>query len=184
MASVACVEHARSHLAQRSFPKADVASGIRKLPERALKVPAGASPVPAANAALPSPGAPLPTRAAAPPSPPQPARSVVEPLSAARYRIQLNASVALKDKLEHLANLLSHSIPSRDLAEVIERALDLAIARAENRRFGKTQAHKLLQAEQDFGTEFIVQRRIPSRPSRSSSVVPPRRARATTCTRR
>ena len=75
------------------------------------------------------------------------------------------------------------SHPSRDLAEVIERALDLAIARAENRRFGKIQAHKLLQAEQDFGTEFIAQRRIPSRPSRSSSVVPPRRARVTTCTR-
>jgi 5-methylcytosine-specific restriction endonuclease McrA len=37
-----------------------------------------------------------------------------------------------------LANLLSHSVPNRDLAEVIERAVDLAIARAENRRFGQT----------------------------------------------
>ena len=63
---------------------------------------------------------------------------MVEPLSEARYRIQLNASAALKGKLEHLANLLSHSIPNRDLAEVIERAVDLAIARTENRRFGKT----------------------------------------------
>jgi hypothetical protein len=74
--------------------------------------------------------APPPTARSAPP--------VIEPLSEARYRIQLNASAALKQKLEHLANLLSHSVPNRDLAKVIERAVDLAIARAENRRFGKT----------------------------------------------
>ena len=128
-------------LIARRFPRPDVWSGIRKLPDRAVKWPPSEGPVRATSAAAPSPIAAVSTAAVAPTSPVAPApptRSVIEPLSEARYRIQLNASAALKDKLEHLANLLSHSVPSRDIAEVIERAVDIAIARAENRRFGKT----------------------------------------------
>ena len=131
-------------LIARRFPRPGVSSGVRKLPDRPARAPAEANPGPPLRASAVFPNAPIAPSAPAlmapqaPPPPAPSARPLIEPLSEARYRIQLNASAALKDKLEHLANLLSHSIPNRDLAEVIERALDLAIARAENRRFGKT----------------------------------------------
>jgi HNH endonuclease len=71
----------------------------------------------------------------------RPRREVVlEPLSAERYRIQLNASAQLKRKLEHAVDLLSHSNPSGELSVVIERALDLLIQRVERERFGQTKS--------------------------------------------
>jgi 5-methylcytosine-specific restriction endonuclease McrA len=68
-----------------------------------------------------------------------PRRARVEPLSESRYRIQLNASVTLKDKLELLRSLLSHSIPSGDLAAVVERAVELALEQVQKKRFAKTE---------------------------------------------
>ncbi len=50
-----------------------------------------------------------------------PVRGLVEPTSASRYRIQLNASAALKEKLDLLRALTSHSNPDGDLAALIER---------------------------------------------------------------
>jgi tellurite resistance protein len=55
-------------------------------------------------------------------------------------------SRALKEKLEHLRGLLSHSIQSGDLAAVVERALDLAIERLEKQRFAKTERPRLALA--------------------------------------
>ena len=72
--------------------------------------------------------------------------SKVEPTSEDRYRIQLNASSSLWKKLEHLRDLLSHSIPSGDLAEVAERALDMAIERVEKQRFAKTARPRVARA--------------------------------------
>ena len=68
----------------------------------------------------------------------KPALVFIEPLSEARYRIQLNASAALKDKLERLRALTSHSNPSGDIARVIEDALDVALQKVEKERFAKT----------------------------------------------
>ena len=62
----------------------------------------------------------------------------IQPLSEARYRIQLNASAALKEKLDRLRVHMSHANPNGDLAVVIERALDLALEQVEKRRFAKT----------------------------------------------
>jgi hypothetical protein len=67
-----------------------------------------------------------------------PAPTPVEPLSEARYRIQLNASAALKEKLDRLRALTSHSNPTGDIAVVIERALDWALEKVEKQRFAKT----------------------------------------------
>jgi hypothetical protein len=67
-----------------------------------------------------------------------PPTAAVEPLSPARYRIQLTASAQLKQKLEQAADLLSHSVASGDLAAVIERAVDLLIEKAQKRRFAQT----------------------------------------------
>ena len=68
-----------------------------------------------------------------------PARGVIQPISEARYRIQLNASSALKEKLELLRALTSHANASGDLAVVIERAVDLALEQVQRERFAKTE---------------------------------------------
>jgi hypothetical protein len=140
----------------RHFPRPDVASTIRKLPSHRRQALA---PPPAPTLALPrstsSPWSDVandPTNerssrtqsANSDQSPPvATSETVVEPLSAARYRIQVNASAQLKQKLEHAANLLSHSNPSGDLAVVIERALDFLIERVEKRRFAQTKSGSL-----------------------------------------
>jgi hypothetical protein len=127
----------------RRFPRPDVASTIRKLPsprmqepERALALPRSVPTLEGDAANEASGEAPLRGQVAS--SAQSAPKSVVEPLSAARYRIQLNASAQLKQKLEHAADLLSHAIPSGDLSVVIERAVDLLIERVERERFAQT----------------------------------------------
>jgi 5-methylcytosine-specific restriction endonuclease McrA len=44
----------------------------------------------------------------------------------------------LREKLERARNLLSHANPSRDLAVVVERAIDVLLAELERKKLGKT----------------------------------------------
>ncbi|MCC6903480.1 MAG: hypothetical protein IT377_31205 [Polyangiaceae bacterium] len=75
--------------------------------------------------------------------PPEPAaRARVEPLSAASFRVEFTASTTLRDKLERARNLLSHAVPSGDLATVIERAIDELIAVETKRRSGAGKPRK------------------------------------------
>lgn len=60
----------------------------------------------------------------------------IEPLSAASYRIEFTASAELRDKLMRARDLLSHVVPSGDLAQVIERAIDGLIATETKLRSG------------------------------------------------
>ena len=62
----------------------------------------------------------------------------IEPLSEARFKVEFTASDALREKLELCRDLMSHANPSRDLAVVVERAVDLLLADLEKRRFGRT----------------------------------------------
>ena len=112
------------------FPRPDAPSTIRKLAEQA--------PLPAA--ALSSTKA-SESENTARPSPPATARvpSTVEPLSAARYKVQFTASEELRQKLELCKDRLSHVNPTGDLALVIERAVDLLLAKLEKTRLGKTE---------------------------------------------
>ena len=72
-----------------------------------------------------------------PPSP----RPGVEPLSPARYKIQLTASAELRDKLERL-----QALPHADLAEVIEVAVTEKLERLASKRYGETKtARKSLE---------------------------------------
>jgi hypothetical protein len=127
----------------RRFPRPDVASTIRKLPaprvqepERALTLPCSVL-APEGDAAN-EVSSEAPSRGQVASAAQSASKSVVEPLSAARYRIQLNASARLKQKLDHAVDLLSHTIPSGDLSAVIERAVDLLIQRVEKERFAQT----------------------------------------------
>jgi 5-methylcytosine-specific restriction endonuclease McrA len=45
---------------------------------------------------------------------------------------------SLNDKIEYLQELLSHSIPSGDLVEVLEKICELAICQLEKKKFGVT----------------------------------------------
>jgi len=62
----------------------------------------------------------------------------LEPLSEASYRLELCIGASLKQKLEQAADLMSHVNPSRDLAIVVERALDELIEKLQRQRFGQT----------------------------------------------
>jgi 5-methylcytosine-specific restriction endonuclease McrA len=131
-------------LLARRFPRPDVASTMRKLPKATLaKQPSALlapEPGPTAAADIAPAGAIVIPHAAPSTSPPRPApaRVSIEPTSESRYRIQLNASSTLKEKLELLRALTSHSNPDGDLAVVIERAVDLALAQVQKQRFAKT----------------------------------------------
>jgi len=70
-----------------------------------------------------------------PPSPP-----ATEPSE--RYLVKLMISKTVYDKLCHVQALLSHSIPSRDLAEVLDRALEALIEEVEKRRFGSSRGRR------------------------------------------
>src|SRR6267142_5602238 len=74
---------------------------------------------------------PTPT---APPMPP----ARIEPLSEARYRLQLTVSAELRDKLERATALMRHRNPSGDLAVVVESGIDLLVAKLEQERLRST----------------------------------------------
>jgi hypothetical protein len=63
-------------------------------------------------------------------------RGRLEALSASRFRVEFMASEELYEKIERARELLSHSLPSGDLAAVFERALDALIAGEVRRRMG------------------------------------------------
>jgi hypothetical protein len=62
----------------------------------------------------------------------------LEPLSPERYKLQLTASIELRDKLERARELMRHRNPSGDLAEVLERALDALLEKLEKERLART----------------------------------------------
>jgi hypothetical protein len=66
----------------------------------------------------------------------------LESLSAERYRIEFTASAEFRAKLEQAREIVSHSVPSGDIAEVLERALDDLIAGELKRRTGAGKPRK------------------------------------------
>jgi hypothetical protein len=71
-----------------------------------------------------------------------PTRARVEPLSATSYRVEFTASAELHDKIQQARNLLSHAIPSGDLAQLFERALDALLHAESKRRVGTGQPRR------------------------------------------
>src|SRR5262245_49907480 len=66
------------------------------------------------------------------------ARDRMAPLSAERYALQVTISEATQSKLVRARALLRHQVPSGDLSEVLDRALDALLEKVEKRKFGKT----------------------------------------------
>jgi hypothetical protein len=63
-------------------------------------------------------------------------RPRVRPLAPERYALQLTMGKSLHDKLRYAQELLSHQVPSGDVPQILERALDALIANLEKRKFG------------------------------------------------
>lgn len=138
-------------LAQRR-PLPDVPSVIRKLPPdtsasrtdsssqtELLSVAATTGPAERAPNAEPCPAqlAPAPEPAVPAPVLPPPSQAF-SPLGSQRYKLQLTASKPLHDKLRQAQSLMRHELPDGDVAQVLERALDLLIADRMKKRFGQT----------------------------------------------
>ena len=64
----------------------------------------------------------------------------VAPLAPERFALQMTISEETQRKLVRAQALLRHQVPSGDLAEVLDRALDALLDRVEARKFGKTRA--------------------------------------------
>ena len=77
------------------------------------------------------------------PEPPRPAAvpaSRVRPLAPERFALQVTIGEATQKKLLRAQALLRHQVPSGDLAEVLDRALDALLERVEGRKLGRTKA--------------------------------------------
>ncbi|HKY38036.1 MAG TPA: hypothetical protein VJN18_18970 [Polyangiaceae bacterium] len=72
----------------------------------------------------------------------EPARARLEPLSPSRLRVEFTARAELYEKLEKARELLSHALPSGDLGELVERAVDALIEQETRKRFGAGKARK------------------------------------------
>ncbi len=57
------------------------------------------------------------------------------PLAPGRFALQLTIGQDTHDKLRYAQALLGHAVPSGDLAQVLDRAMDALITRLEQRRF-------------------------------------------------
>jgi hypothetical protein len=77
----------------------------------------------------------------------------LEPLSPSRYRVEFTARTELRNKLERARELLSHAVPSGDLGELVERALDALIEKETRKRFGAGRPRK--QRELKGGSRHI-----------------------------
>jgi hypothetical protein len=65
-------------------------------------------------------------------------RPRVTPLAPERFALQLTMGQAMHDKLRHAQALLSHRLPSGEVARVLELALDALIVKLERRKFAAT----------------------------------------------
>lgn len=74
--------------------------------------------------------------------PGRPVHARLDPLSPSRLRVEFTASAQLYGKVEKARELLSHALPSGDLGELFERALDALIERETRKRFGAGRPRK------------------------------------------
>jgi hypothetical protein len=96
-------------------------------------------------------------------------RGRIEPLAPARYRVEFTAGSEFKRKLELALDLGSHANPSRDIAALLERGLDLLIAHFERDKLGKVDRPRSV-AKSGSGERIAVQTRREVVAARRNSV--------------
>jgi len=94
-------------------------------------------------AAVPSSGSSGPSPIPAPPP------ALVQPLSPDRYRITFTASTETCEMLEMARDLLRHTIPSGDAAQIVGRALQVLVEDLVRRKFAVTPRPRASQGQAD-----------------------------------
>jgi hypothetical protein len=140
-------------LLARWFPKPGAGSSIRRLPASADDVPGGGRTDAAAGDLFGGPSdAPIPGTEAtvagaantdnsstASRAVPTTARSTAPaPVSQDRYRVKFDASAAMIERLRQAQELLSHSVPSGDMAEIFDQALIALLEKVARRKHTAT----------------------------------------------
>ena len=125
------------------FPQPDLATVVRAIPGTA-SLPA-ASPQPMTSASAECVHSPTDSLAPGPVAPslapqvvPPHSSARITPRSPERYAIQLTVSRETHDRLRRVQGLLGHTVPSRDLETVFDRALVLLEKSLERQRFSAT----------------------------------------------
>jgi len=80
---------------------------------------------------------------------PRPPAPVIEPLAPGRYLVRFTAGAELRDKLERLQALMRHSVPDGDLARIIDIAITEKLQHVEARRFGRVKKPRRSLADTD-----------------------------------
>jgi hypothetical protein len=142
---------------------------------------------------LQSPAAPepeRPSRGVDPPCPPtpvassepeRPSRGVEDPAPATivpalppRFPLKANLTRETHEKLRYARELLGHQVPSGDVADVIDRALDALIAKLEKQKFAATnnpRRHRLSKAPEGRYIPAEVKRAVAERDGRRCTFV-------------
>jgi hypothetical protein len=132
----------------RHFPESDVRASVRKV--------SGSGPAPALvlaesesrmdngspSAFSSGPTAPAPVVSSAP-------RPIVRPLAPERYEIRFTASAETREKLRLAQDLLGHAVPTGDLAQVFDRALNVLVEELVKRKFAATERPRRSRGQSD-----------------------------------
>ncbi len=70
----------------------------------------------------------------------------VAPVAQRRYELRVTLSAEVHAKLQHAQDMLSHQLPSGDVAQVLERALDSLIQKLEHRKYAATSKPRAARA--------------------------------------
>jgi 5-methylcytosine-specific restriction endonuclease McrA len=164
-------------LAQR-FPRQEIETRVESLaPPPALPLPSGRRMVAAPEAqrhprpADPSvsagasgrggdvaelaPGQAATAQARIEPVPGQAPPPRLTPLAPERFALQVTIDQATRDKLRYAQALLGHQVQSRDVAQVLDRALDALIRQLEKSKFAATDRPRAGQAQPAPGSRHV-----------------------------
>jgi 5-methylcytosine-specific restriction endonuclease McrA len=114
-------------------PPQGLQHSARNVDDMFLNTPPCPDPIPAAPPA-PAPSQPYSARNTEPPSPP----SRMTPLAPQRFGFQFTGDQETRELYDDVQALLSHQIPSGQIALVFKRALQLAKAELEKRKYAAT----------------------------------------------
>ena len=135
------------HLVARLRPQPAVAEVVRKLP-----TPKTASVMDLLATA--TPGVQRAAASAASPASAPPRHVVLTPLAPDRYKVQLTVTRATHDKLRRAQDLLRHSLPNGDLAEIVDRAVTLLLADLERAKLATVERPRAARSK-TLGARYI-----------------------------
>jgi len=120
-------------------PQPDIASTVRRMPDRHVSTDAPTPTQPAEFGTVPTLASPVtPPESTRLPSRSATGRPSVAPLGGGRYLLRVMLGTGAHEKLERARALLRHQIPNGDPAEVVERALTVLVEQLEKVKHAST----------------------------------------------